>query len=212
MLLAANGQLGPAIVETLWTFSLSLALAALLGFAAGLAIGSVPVLRRWSALLLEFFRALPPPVIVPVAVLLLGYAASMKISVIVLASVWPILLNVVSAVTRVEGGLVDVGRSLRLTRAEILTKLLIPAVVPGVLTGIRVATPLAIVIALLIEMLTAMPGLGGLLVAAQRNFNPAQVFGMLAVVGMLGLMVNLLVNAVEGVIMRRWPPRGVAQT
>lgn len=208
--LASNGQLAPAVMETLWTFALGLALAALFGFAAGLAIGAVPALRRWSALLLEYFRALPPPVIVPVAVLILGYAASMKVSVIVFASIWPILLNVVSGVSRVEGGLVDVGRSLRLTRAEVLCKLLIPAVVPGLLLGIRVATPLAIVIALLIEMLTALPGLGGLLIAGQRNFNSAQVFGMLAVVGLLGLAVNLLVNVVEGVVLRRWPPRGLA--
>lgn len=209
-LLASNGQLAPAVIETLWTFALGLAVAALLGFVAGLAIGAVPAVRRWSALLLEYFRALPPPVIVPVAVLMLGYAASMKVSVIVFASIWPILLNVVSAVSRVEGGLVDVGRSLRLTRGEVLYKLLIPAVVPGLLLGIRVATPLAIVIALLIEMLTALPGLGGLLIAGQRNFNSAQVFGMLAVVGLLGLAVNLLVNLIEAAVLRRWPPRGLA--
>jgi len=209
--IAANGQLVPAIMETLWTFALGLALAAAFGFVAGLAIGAVPPLRRWSALLLEYFRALPPPVIVPVAVLMLGYVPSMKVSVIVFASVWPILLNVVSSVSRVGGGLIDVGRSMRLTRAEVLFKLLIPAVVPGLLLGVRVATPLAIVITLLIEMLTAMPGLGGLLIAGQRNFNSAQVFGMLVLVGLLGLTVNLLVNVAEAVVLRRWPPRGLAQ-
>lgn len=209
--LASKGELVPAVMETLWTFALGLTLAAVFGFVAGLAIGSVPAVRRWSALLLEYFRALPPPVIVPVAVLMLGYAASMKIGVIVFASIWPILLNVVSDVSRVEGRLVDAGRSLRLTRGEVLFKLLIPAVVPGLLLGIRVATPLAIVIALLIEMLTAMPGLGGLLITGQRNFNSPQVFGMLALVGLLGLAVNLLVNVVEAAVLRRWPPRGIEQ-
>jgi len=208
--LASNGQLAPAVMETLWTFALGLALAASFGFVAGLAIGTVRAVRRWSALLLEYFRALPPPVIVPVAVLMLGYAPSMKVFVIVFASVWPVLLNVVSSVSRVGGGLVDMGRSLRLTRGEVLFKLLIPAVVPGLLLGIRVATPLAMVITLLIEMLTAMPGLGGLLIAGQRNFNSAQVFGMLVVVGLLGLAVNLLVNVAEAIVLRRWPPRGLA--
>src|SRR3712207_3929062 len=60
--LASRGLLGPAILATLRSFCIGLALATLIGFALGLLIGTVAVARRWSGMLLEYLRALPPPV------------------------------------------------------------------------------------------------------------------------------------------------------
>ena len=50
--------------------------------------------------LLEFCRALPPPVVVPVAILLFGYGQSLKLFVMAWAAAWPILLNSASATRR----------------------------------------------------------------------------------------------------------------
>jgi ABC-type nitrate/sulfonate/bicarbonate transport system permease component len=209
--LARNGSLGPAVAATLWTFLAGLAAAAAIGFGLGLLIGTVEPARRWSGLLLEYFRALPPPVLVPIAVLMLGYSPSMKIAVIAFTGLWPVLLNTVSGVAQIRGMLADVARSLRLTGAETLWKIVIPATIPSFLLGVRVAIPHAIIITLVVEMFTGLAGIGGLMIAAERNFNSAAVYGLLVLVGLLGLLLNLLFTLAEGIVLRRWPPRWSAR-
>lgn len=207
--LAARGLLAPAVAATLSTFILGLALATVVGFALGLLIGAVESVRRWSSMLLEYLRALPPPVLVPIAVLLVGYTETMKVAVVTLTALWPVLLNTVAGVAEIPDLMMDVARSLHLTWRERLLKIVVPAALPALLLGIRNAVPLALVITLLVEMLTGLPGIGKLMILGQRNFSSPQVFALLAIVGVLGFVLNLVFLIAENLVLRRWPPRPV---
>src|SRR5262249_19286027 len=88
-----SGQLWPAFVTTVTTFAEGLAIAVVIGAALGIAIGAWRPVEHALGPLLEFMRAVPPPVTVPVAALLLGYGITMKLTVVVLSAIWPILLN-----------------------------------------------------------------------------------------------------------------------
>jgi ABC-type nitrate/sulfonate/bicarbonate transport system permease component len=153
-------------------------------------------------------RAIPPPVTVPIATLLLGYDVTMKLTVVALSAIWPILLNTSSAAAHVEPLLRDVARTFRLSTARWIRQVVIPSVVPSILLGIRVAIPLAIVVTLLVEMLTSLPGIGALMIQSQRNFQSAHVYALLVVVGLFGFIVNDLFAIIEAVVLRRWPARG----
>jgi ABC-type nitrate/sulfonate/bicarbonate transport system permease component len=210
--LAEGGALLPALVETLRTFVLGLAVASAGGFALGILIGTLRPLRDWTSLLLEYLRALPPPVVVPIALLMLGFSDSMKLSVIGISAAWPILLNTVAAVRGLPPLLADVARSLHMSWIRTVVRIVLPATIPGFLVGLRVAMSLAIVVTLLVEILTGLPGLGVLMVMGQRNYNSAQVFGLLALVGVLAYGLTLIFSLLEAFILRRWPPRaGQAQ-
>ena len=143
----------------------------------------------------------------PIAVLLLGYDERMKLTVVALSAIWPILLNTASAAARVDPLLLDVARSFRLSLPDRIRRVIAPAVVPAVLLGIRVAIPLAIIVTLLVEVLTSVPGVGALMIAAQRNFQSGQVYGLLVLVGLLGFVVNDLFAVIETIILRKFPPR-----
>jgi ABC-type nitrate/sulfonate/bicarbonate transport system permease component len=80
-------------------------------------------------------------------------------------------------------------------------------VTPAILLGVRVALPLAVVVTLLVEMLTSIDGIGALMISAQRNFQSSEVYGLLVLVGLVGLFLNLLFAALEAMLLRRWPPR-----
>ena len=206
--LADREHLLAAFAATTWTFLLGLALAIAIGAALGLAVGISPLIARALSPLLEFLRAIPPPVTVPVAALLIGYTNTMKLAVVTLSALWPILLNATSAVRTIDPLLLEVARSFRLGTAERIRRILLPAIVPSVLVGIRVAIPLAIVVTLLVEMLASLPGIGALMIRSQRNFQSAEVYALLVLVGLFGFAVNALFAMIETVIMRRWPPRG----
>ncbi|HEY4919537.1 MAG TPA: ABC transporter permease subunit [Xanthobacteraceae bacterium] len=205
--LARAGRLAPAVAETLRILVISLVLSTVAGFALGLVIGMSPRLRQWSEMLLEYVRAIPQPVLIPVFVLLLGYSDLMKVVVIGLACVWPVLLNTIAGVAAIPPLTFEVARSLRLTRSDTLRKIVVPATVPSLLLGLRVALPHAIIITLVMEMFTGAVGLGGLMIAAQRKFNAAEVFGLLVLVGGLGLLLTGLSAAAERLLLARWAPR-----
>ena len=88
----------PAIFDTIRTFGLGLVIATILGVALGLGVGASRRIGRAVGPTFEFARALPPAAIVPVATLLLGFDETMKVVVVVLAALWPILLNTTSGV------------------------------------------------------------------------------------------------------------------
>jgi ABC-type nitrate/sulfonate/bicarbonate transport system permease component len=83
----------------------------------------------------------------------------------------------------------------------------IPATIPDFLLGVRVAISIAIITTLLVEMFTGLPGIGVLMMLGQRAYDSAQVFGLLAIVGVLAFLLGLIFAILEGVVLRRWPPR-----
>jgi ABC-type nitrate/sulfonate/bicarbonate transport system permease component len=205
--LAKHGELFPALAATTETLIFGLAAAIIVASCLGLLIGTSLRLSRAIGPLLEFLRAIPPPAIVPVAILFIGYDERMKFTVVFLAAVWPILLNTSSAVERIHPLLLDVARSFRLSPLDRLRRIVLPSVVPAVLLGVRVALPLAIVVTLLVEILTSINGIGALMIGAQRNFQSRQVYGLLVLIGMFGFLINYIFAAVEAVTLRRWPPK-----
>jgi len=153
-------------------------------------IGVFPRFSRAFGPLLEFLRAIPPPAVVPVAILFMGYDERMKLTVVVLAAVWPILLKHLirrgtrsSAAARRRAFV----SAVRVRSHEVI---ILPSVVPAILLGIRVALPVAIVVTLLVEILTSIEGIGALMIGAQRNFQSPQVYGLLVLIGLFGLLVN----------------------
>ena len=75
----------------------------------------------------------------------------------------------------------------------------------------RIAVPLAIIITLLVEMITMLPGIGSLIVTAQRDFRSAEVYGLLVLVGLVGFVLNNVFVLIEDLVLRRFPPRAHRQ-
>ncbi len=187
----------PAVLDTTRTFGLGLVLATIVGVAVGIGVGVSRGADRAFGPMFEFARALPPAAMVPVATLLLGFDEPMKVAVVVLAAVWPIMLNTRSGVRNINPVLLDMARSLRLSPTSTVGRVLLPSVTPAVLLGIRVATPVALVITLLVEYLTGVNGLGALVGDAQRTFQPARVYALIVITGLISLLVNSLVRTAE---------------
>jgi len=145
----------------------------------------------------EFARALPPAAIVPIAALLIGYNGTMKVAVVTFAGIWPILLNTRAAVRGLDPVLLDTARTLHLGAVDRVRKVIFPALIPAIYVGVRVAAPLTLVVTLLVEILTRVEGVGALIAVAQRNYDAAEVWGLIFVSGLFSLLVNGLVTALE---------------
>lgn len=207
-----GGTLGPAVAATLRTFAFGLGAATAAGAVLGVVLGRSVAADRALSPALEFARALPPAVLVPIATLLLGYDETMKVSVVTLASLWAIVLNTRSGVQRIDQTLLEVAKSLQLGTAERLRKVIVPALLPSLFLGVRVAAPIAVVITLLVEILTYVNGVGALIAQSQRTFQPDRVYALIVVAGLLSLMVNVVLGAVERYAFRYHPAMAVRGT
>ena len=200
-----SGTLWPAAGETLLTFALALVAATVLGSLLGILVGAFRKVDRALGPTLEFARAMPPSAMVPIAALLIGYDETMKVAVVTFAAIWPVLLNARAGVRALDPVLLDTARCLHLSWLDSSRKCIVPALMPAILLGVRVAAPVSLVITLLVEILTRVGGLGGLIAVSQRNYLPAQVFGLILVAGLFSFLVNGLVAVLEASIFRHRP-------
>ena len=109
---------GPRMVDdvlpSLGRLAVGYFVALVLGIGVGIPIGASPRLRAVVEPILEFLRAIPPPVLVPVLMLMAGIGNTMKILVIISGCLWPVLLNTVEGVRAVDEVLTDTCRSYRI--------------------------------------------------------------------------------------------------
>jgi sulfonate transport system permease protein len=203
--LYATGALQPALRTTLLTFLVSLAVGTLVGTLIGLLMGAFRRVDRALGPPLDFFRSLPPPAVVPVAGLLLGLTPLTNVVIVVLAILWPILLNTITGFRGVPRVRLDMARTLGLSPSERLFKVVLPSVAPSVMVGVRVAASTALVVTLFVDMLGTGDGLGRQLILSQARFEAGAVWGLLLVTGLLGYVLNLLIGLGEHYAFRNWP-------
>jgi len=185
------------VLPSLARLAVGYALAALLGVGLGVAIGANPRLRAATEPLLEFFRAIPPPVLVPVIMLFAGIGNGMKVIVIAVGCVWPILLNTVEGIRAVDGVLSDTARAYGITGVARLRHLLLRGASPQMAAGLRQALSIAIILMVISEMFAASNGLGFAIVQFQRSFAIPEMWSGIILLGLLGFTLSMLFRFVE---------------
>lgn len=173
------------------------ALAAVVGVAVGTVIGSYRRVRAVCEPVLEFLRAVPPPVLVPVIMLFAGIGDTMKVTVIASGCVWPILLNTVEGVRAVDPVMVETARSYGVTGVARLRHLVLRSASPQIFAGLRQALSIGIILMVISEMFAASNGLGFTIVQFQRGFAIPDMWTGILVLGLLGFVLSVVFQLVE---------------
>ena len=197
---------GPAFVTdvlpSLGRLALGIVLSVLVGIVAGTLIGLVRWLRELLEPMLEFFRAIPPPVLIPIVAVLLGPTDSMKITVIVAGSIWPVLLNTIDGVRATDSVMTETARSFALTPAERIRYLVLPAASPRIMAGTRQSLSIALILMVISEMFYSSSGLGYRIVYFQRNYLIAEMWGGILLLGLIGVLLAAIFGFVERRVLR----------
>ena len=175
--------------------------ALVIGIALGVAIGSSRRLRAASEPVLEFLRAVPPPVLVPVLILFAGFGDLMKVLVIISGCVWPILLNTVEGVRGVDEVLADTCRAYNITGQSRLRRLVLRSASPQIMTGARQALSIGIILMVISEMFAAQSGLGFTVVQFQRGFQIPEMWSGVLLLGLLGVALSVMFRLVERLVL-----------
>jgi sulfonate transport system permease protein len=201
-----SGDLGRLTAATVERMIYGWVLASLFGILLGAIIGSSKAAREYVAPMLEMVRPVPVSAFMPVMIAFLGLTGKMVNVVIAIGSVWPVLLATVHGVSSVEPRLLELSRSLRLGRLETLWKIALPNSMPDILAGMRIGLTVSLILAVIGEMLTSENGLGWYVLIAARSFRSADLFAGVILLGIIGLVSNLVLQEVER-FMLRWKHR-----
>ncbi|MFF4010534.1 ABC transporter permease [Streptomyces sp. NPDC001717] len=195
--LLGNGQLAEHTSASLTRSFGGFGIAVVVAVPLGLLIGWYRPVAALLGPLLEVFRNTAALALLPVFVLLLGIGETSKVSIVVYACVWPILLNTISAVGNADPTLVRLARSMDLSTPRLFQKVILPASVPVIFTGIRLAGAVSILVLVAAEMIGAKAGLGYLINASQFNFAIPQMYAGIITISAIGVAFNQLLVTVE---------------
>ncbi|MFC4099508.1 ABC transporter permease [Paenibacillus xanthanilyticus] len=182
----------------LWTHTESSLIRSLAGFGIaiaaaiplGLLIGWYKGLSELLTPVLELFRNTAALALLPVFTLILGIGETSKITLIVYACSWPILLNTISGVKNVDPLLIKSAKSMGLSPVKLFIKVILPAAVPTIFTGVRLAGAGSILVLIAAEMVGAKAGLGYLINYAQFNFQAPEMYAGIISISLIGLLFN----------------------
>jgi NitT/TauT family transport system permease protein len=195
--LLTNGVLAEHTAASLQRSAIGFLLAVAIGVPLGLLLGWYHRLAQLLDPLLELFRNTAPLALLPVFVLILGIGETSKVSLVLYACVWPILLNTVSGVRHVDPLLIKSARSLALDQRALFTKVILPAALPAVFTGIRLAAAYSILILIAAELAGAKAGLGYLINYSQSNFQIPNMYAGIITISIIGVGINGLLLRLE---------------
>jgi ABC-type nitrate/sulfonate/bicarbonate transport system permease component len=190
------------VVPSLERMLAGYALAVCLGVAAGALIGSVRVVRWAAEAPVEFLRAIPPPVLIPFAILTFGIGAQFKVFVIAIGCVWPVLLNTIDGVRGIDSTLRDTARVYRIGAWSRLFSVMLPAASPRIFAGMRTALSLALILMVISEMEASTNGIGFFVLQSQRSFAIPDMWSGILLLGLLGFGINIGFVELERRILR----------
>ena len=180
-------------------------IAAVAGIVLGIALGRSPRALDYVGPLLAFFRAIPPPVLAPVFLLIFSLGTPMQVATIVFGVVWPVILNSVDGARSVDPTQYATARSFRLPRRQWVLGVVLPAALPKIFAGLRISLSLALILMVIAELLGSTEGLGYLLGLAKNTFDFPAMWAVVVLLGMLGYLFNTILLAVERRVLR-WQP------
>lgn len=186
----------------------------LVGFFVGVIIG-VPVglftgySRRMGAMIspiMAFVRPIPPIAFIPMAVLYFGLGELGKIVLIIFVSFNYVQANAQAGAASFPIAYRRASQSIGLSEWQTFVRVVLPAALPQIFTGLKVALALSWAVVVAAELVGAQTGLGFMISDAALLFRIPVVFIGVALIGIIGLLMNLVLNLIESRIVH-WKGR-----
>jgi ABC-type nitrate/sulfonate/bicarbonate transport system permease component len=184
----------PSLVRILLGFGIGSAIGILLGIPLGLALWA----RKFAMPHVEYWRAMPPPALLPISVILLHSIGNLqKVSFIAFFCIFPVLLNTIDGVRSLDPTLVDTARAYGIPVNERIRRIVLPAAFPQISAGMRTSLSLAVIIMVVAEYFSSTSGVGYVLLISKNTFQLGPMWAAILLIGVIGYVLNLAYLLVE---------------
>lgn len=205
--LTADGTLLRYTLISLFRVYSGFLLAGLLGVILGIFLARSPLAYGLIGPVVEAVRPIPPIAWLPLVIIWFGIGEPARISVIFYGAFFPILLNTIHGVRSVDNNLIRAALSLGASQRQIFYRVVLPAVFPSVVTGLRVGAGMAMFVLVAAELIASSSGLGYLILDSREHLFTDRVIVGMVMLGMLGVLQNKLLVALESRLVKGRPPQ-----
>jgi ABC-type nitrate/sulfonate/bicarbonate transport system permease component len=185
------------VLPSLGRIGLALVIATAIGLPLGIAIGRSERVSGYLEPLLHYGRSLPPVALVTVFIVLFKLGNEMEIAFIAFGIIWPILVNTVDGARTVDPLQVETAQVFRLSAADRITRLILPATLPKFFAGLRLAVSLSLVVMVVAELTGSTDGIGYQMNVAYNDYQMTSLWAGIVLLGILGYLLNALLTGVE---------------
>jgi bicarbonate transport system permease protein len=186
------------ILASLQRVAISYTLAAIIGIALGILIGTNKMMSKALDPLFQLLRTVPPLAWVPISLAALRQNEPAALFVIFITAIWPILINTAVGVKQIPQDYNNVAKVLQLSRKEYFFNILIPAALPYIFTGLRIAIGLAWLAIIAAEIvMSGIVGIGFFIWEAYQNNAVSEVILALIYIGVVGLLLDKAMAWIE---------------
>lgn len=188
--------------DTLRAWALGLLITVVVGVPLGLLMGSQRTVWRLCRPTIEAIRPLPPVVVLPLAILLLGAGFNFSAVLIAQGALWPLLVMTSYGVSTVPEVTLETARIFRINFWRRLFFVRLGQAIPLLGSGLRIAASTAFAVSIMAGLVAGGPGLGqNLTLSSQANDLPL-TFALTIAVGLFGVIILLTFGAFERRITR----------
>ncbi len=201
----SSGELPDAIVISLQRTLLGLAIGGSTGIVLAVLSGLTRLGEDLIDSVLQMLRTVPNVALIPLLIIWFGIGEEPKVALIALATAFPLYLNVYAGIRNVDQALVEAGRTLNLSPTAMVIHVVLPGALPSALVGLRYALAVSWLALVFGEQINATAGVGYLMSTAREMFQTDVIVVCLVVYALLGLVVDLVVRALERLLLA-WRP------
>ena len=204
----ADGTLLAALATSLGRVFGGFALATAVAVPLGLIMGTVRPVERNLDSLVESFRPIAAIAILPLVILWIGTGDLAAVAIVAYAAFFPILVNTVAGVKRIDPSLVRAARTMGIAPVTRMRTVVLPAALPSVLIGMRIGLGIAWTAIIAAELAVgAKAGSSGGIGQMMFVFYAysIQLSGIVVCMVAVGLVAMLLDRSLRALLVRAFP-------
>ncbi len=203
--IVADGTLWDHIGASLLRVGVGFTLSILVAVPLGLWMGRVTAVYVTLNPVFQILRPISPIAWIPIAILWFGIGDASPIFLIFISSVFPLIVQTASGVHTIEQRFLQAAENFGVSPSKVFLQVVFPAVLPEIVVGMRISLGVAWLVVVAAEMIALRSGLGFMIIDARNAGNRYDlVIAGMIIIGMIGLLLDVLMRLLEGVKSVRW--------
>jgi sulfonate transport system permease protein len=187
--------------SSLTHFAIGYSLAGVLGVGVGALLWRFQRISDAVSPLLYFVYVIPTVAILPAIVAIMGIGSTMKITIVVLAAIWPTLLNTLDGMRGTDQIQLDTAKVLRMSTGQTVRWVVLRGAMPQIMAGLRHSLQIAVIMMVVSELIASTSGIGFFILEAQQRFAMTEMWTGIIVLALVGSALTFLFIAVERVVL-----------
>jgi ABC-type nitrate/sulfonate/bicarbonate transport system permease component len=188
--LFSTGEIYPHLAESGRTFILGYTMAVLFGVPTGIILGWFKLPGIAFTPLVIAFNTIPRIALLPLFIIWFGLGLTSKLALIFLSAVFPLIINMQTAVSHLDQDLTTVAKAFGARQGQLFKTIALPESIPFLITGMRLSTGRSLLSLIVAENSGISKGIGYLINYSGAVFQTDKLFACVLIIAAFGIIMD----------------------